>query len=354
MSNQNYKLPKEIDHYLATLSKTYKYEGSITKLEIIANAQVRTEVGRTYYERDGGTHGHALFLGVPESVYLDPAREYYETEIASDLNKINKVQNEFIEEVFIELQRVEDRDWRLESRALLDCEIRTVSQEAAERIWAPGYRLFLSHKVASKRETSALKDSLKPFGISCFVAHEDIQPTKAWQAEIENALLTMDAFAALMTPDFHESDWTDQEVGFAVARGVPIIAVKLGRDPYGFIGKFQALQCDWGEAPIRIAQLLIKHPKAVDAFIAALSLCSQFEEGNTLSRLLPSIDKISQKQETDLISVFNTNYELRGSFGFNGRYPYKHGGGLPELLKRTRGSDYALDDDKEFLISAKA
>src|SRR6202022_5159513 len=162
MSNQNYKLPKEIDHYLATLSKTYKYEGSITKLEIIANAQVRTEVGRAYYERDGGTHGHALFLGVPESVYLDPAREYYETEIASDLNKINKVQNEFIEEVFIELQRVEDRDWRLESGVLLDCEIRTVSQEAPERFWHPGYRLFLSHKVASKRETSALKDSLKP------------------------------------------------------------------------------------------------------------------------------------------------------------------------------------------------
>jgi hypothetical protein len=45
MSDQNDKLPKEIAHYLATLSKTYKYDGSITKLEIIANAQVRTEVG---------------------------------------------------------------------------------------------------------------------------------------------------------------------------------------------------------------------------------------------------------------------------------------------------------------------
>jgi hypothetical protein len=353
MSNQKYKLPKEIDNYLATLSKTYKHEGLITKLEIIANAQVRMEVGRTYYARDGGTDGHALFLGVPESLYLDPAREFYEAEIASDLNTLNKVQNECIEDVFIELQRVEDRDWRSESGVLLDREIRAVSQKAAGRIWAPGYRLFLSHKVASKRETSSLKDSLKPFGISCFVAHEDIKPTKAWQAEIENALLTMDAFVALMTPDFHESDWTDQEVGFAVARDVPIIAVRLGRDPYGFIGKFQALQCDWAEAPIRIAQLLIKHPKAFEAFISALRLCSQFEDGNTLSKLLPSIERISQEQETELVSVFNTNYELRGSFGFNGRYPYKYGGGLPELLKRTRGADYALDDDKEFLIAVK-
>ena len=57
----------------------------------------------------------------------------------------------------------------------------------------------------------------------------------------------MDAFAALMTEGFHDSDWTDQEVGFALARGVPVIAVKLGRDPYGFLGKFQALRADWDQ-----------------------------------------------------------------------------------------------------------
>ena len=86
-----------------------------------------------------------------------------------------------------------------------------------------------------------LKDELAIFGVSCFVAHKDIQPTKAWQDEIERALANMDGFVALMTVDFHDSDWADQEVGFALARGVPIIAVRLGRNPYGFIGKFQGL-----------------------------------------------------------------------------------------------------------------
>ena len=38
----------------------------------------------------------------------------------------------------------------------------------------------------------------------------------------------MDAFVALMTEGFHASDSHDEEVGFALARGVPVIAVQLG------------------------------------------------------------------------------------------------------------------------------
>ena len=67
----------------------------------------------------------------------------------------------------------------------------------------------------------------------------------------------MDAFVALLTEGFHDSLWTDQEVGFALSRGVPILAVRLGKDPYGFIGKFQALSCDWADAPKKIVGLLI-------------------------------------------------------------------------------------------------
>jgi len=89
-----------------------------------------------------------------------------------------------------------------------------------------------------KKETAALKERLQLLGVSCFVAHEDIHPGHEWQDEIENALASMDGFAALLTEGFHDSAWTDQEVGYALARGVPMIAVRLGRDPYGFIGKF--------------------------------------------------------------------------------------------------------------------
>jgi hypothetical protein len=62
-----------------------------------------------------------------------------------------------------------------------------------------------------------------------------------WQAEIERALYAMDAFIAIHTVGFSASNWTQQEIGFALARGVKIIALKMGEDPTGFISKRQAL-----------------------------------------------------------------------------------------------------------------
>ncbi len=102
-------------------------------------------------------------------------------------------------------------------------------------------RLFISHVSNEKDKAKRLKDCLAPYGISGFVAHDDIHPTLEWQGEIERALYAMDAFIALHTVGFSASFWTQQEIGFAVARGVKIISIKMGEDPTGFISKHQAL-----------------------------------------------------------------------------------------------------------------
>lgn len=107
--------------------------------------------------------------------------------------------------------------------------------------WRAGMlRLFLAH-LASHRDLAAeLQGALRWYGISAFVAHNDIEPTAEWQTEIETALATCHALVALLHPTFHESNWTDQEIGFAMGRGVPVFSVRFGLDPYGFIGRFQA------------------------------------------------------------------------------------------------------------------
>lgn len=102
-------------------------------------------------------------------------------------------------------------------------------------------RLFISHLAKDKDKATRLKDCLRPYAISGFVAHEDIHPTLEWQKEIERALQTMDAFIAILTLGFSKSFWTQQEVGFAVGRGVKIISFKMGEDPTGFISQHQAL-----------------------------------------------------------------------------------------------------------------
>jgi hypothetical protein len=103
------------------------------------------------------------------------------------------------------------------------------------------FRLFISHISKDKDKATRLREALAPYAISGFVAHEDIHPTALWEQEIERALHTMDAMVAVHTVGFSKSIWTQQEVGFALGRGVKVISLKMGEDPTGFISKRQAL-----------------------------------------------------------------------------------------------------------------
>jgi hypothetical protein len=333
-SGPTFELPRDIERYLAALSKLYKRDQMTENLEVLVNAQVTIHEQWDYDNWNGGIYGHALYLTLPEDIYLGliEDRDSLQDSIRSDLNKLHNIQNEHIAQVFIEMLPSEGRDWRHDSGALHAAR-RTVVPDAAKRIWGEsGYRAFLSHKTEVKKETAELSEGLKPFGISAFVAHENIHPTKEWQDEIENALFSMDAFVALLTENFHDSKWTDQEVGFALGRGIPVICVKLGRDPYGFIGKFQALPCNWASAPVALARLLIKQPRMLDAYIAALPRCRSFEEGIVLSKVFSQIDHLTTAQADLMMETFNANPDLLGSWGFNGAYPRKYGDGLAPLF----------------------
>lgn len=104
------------------------------------------------------------------------------------------------------------------------------------------FRLFISHISEDRDKALRLRDCLLQYRVSGFVAHQDIKPTVLWEAEILRALEDMDAFLAFHTPGFSSSVWTQQEIGFAVARGVRIISFRMGEDPTGFLAKQQAVR----------------------------------------------------------------------------------------------------------------
>lgn len=140
--------------------------------------------------------------------------------------------------------------------------------------WKPGhFRLFMSHLSVHKQTVGSLKRSLEKYGISSFVAHEDIEPTKLWEKEIEKGLFSMDALCAILMPGFKESNWTDQEVGVAIGRGALVIPVRKEMDPYGFIGKFQGYQANnksIGEVAKGIFKILSTHEKTRTTLINKL------------------------------------------------------------------------------------
>ncbi len=146
--------------------------------------------------------------------------------------------------------------------------VQSVDAGPPPKLWeaSEGIRLFISHLAVEKKKAMRLRDCLRIYGVSGFVAHMDIEPTADWQTEIERALFTMDAFLSIHTENFSQSSWTQQEVGFAVARRVPIISLKMvpkGENPTGFIGRQQAL-LRYSESAeqiaIKVVDLLGEHP----------------------------------------------------------------------------------------------
>lgn len=150
----------------------------------------------------------------------------------------------------------------LELAKHLEIEIDIRKHEEDSSLWEEGcFKLFISHLDKNKNFAKEIKEGLKGYGISCFVAHDDIRPTSLWQYEIEKALRTCDGLLAILEPGFHQSSWTDQEIGFAFGRGVVIVSVRIGQDPYGFIGKFQAItENQISLLPQKIFDALLNNP----------------------------------------------------------------------------------------------
>ena len=187
--------------------------------------------------------------------------------------------------------------------------------------WKKGYfKLFLSHISDYKKKMSILQQSLLNYGISSFVAHEDITPTKEWQLEIEKALFTMDALVAILTPEFNKSRWTDQEVGVAVGRDILIIPIKKGMDPYGFIGKYQGFQGSGkkvSEVAKGIFNIIIKNSKTKNKMISALTEQLLFSRSKPIAEkkisLIEKIDEVPLKYLEKIQENATNNEVIRKS-----------------------------------------
>lgn len=194
------------------------------------------------------------------------------------------------------------------------------------RFWQPGHlRLFLTHLSTFKGKTTALQKSLRVYGISSFVAHVDIRPTKKWEQEIENALFSMDALAAILMPGFKASDWTDQEVGVAVGRGVPVIPIMKGLTPYGFIAKYQGFDAEGksiGEVSRALFEILIGNDQTSNrmwtAFVDTLVLSRSPTDVSAKLEILGTLSEVPKayllrlRDGADEGGVIRASDKLRG------------------------------------------
>lgn len=297
-----------------TLSEILRAQGDLTAAEVLDTSRVEiSSVGREF-----GSDVYSLDLRVPTLRFA---------QLEKDVEKIAR--------------RIQDKLWKLG----LDHEEEHLSvvriypelsvgagaiavpiptQTDENRIWKPGrIRLFLSHVSRIKGPTSELKKSLTPLGIDSFVAHEDIQPTKLWHQEIEFALRSMDVLCALITDDFVKSQWTDQEVGFALGRGIPVIAISCGTDPYGLLGKHQALRADitkLAASALRVADIIAEQdhlrPRFIGGLVDAIATAMSFQDARDgMKRLSTLRERLSDAQVKRLLEAVRDNSQVREAHG---------------------------------------
>jgi hypothetical protein len=191
--------------------------------------------------------------------------------------------------------------------------------------------VFLSHLHGSRSLVGAVKRELaQKYGIAAFVAHDDIHPSTQWRNAIRAALATCDAFVAFMDPGFHQSQWCDQEAGWALGRNIPILVVRprgfdrsAARD--GFLEEHQDVRLDArGVAPGRwdapwvafqIFWMVVRdnrtRPIALGAAVEAFVHSGSFDATRTLWELIEGAEhELRSEQLRRLEYAVQTNDQV--------------------------------------------
>jgi len=314
MSDSPYPLSER--KLVNTLTELCLHQGCQKLEEILTSSHASLE--ETGYDSlYGGTTYFTLMLNVPVSIFAQHG-EGIETLEHELLNKIQTIDRAYTNHILSEVKLIP-----VTQESTVYGQRLTPSKDESDRLWPEGtLRLFLSHLAIHKTEAHRLKQTLSLYGISAFVAHDDIEPSRQWCDEIELALKTMDTLVALVTPGFKESNYCDQEVGWALGRGIPVISARLGSDPYGFAGKFQAisgsLAAPWAIATAIVTALKEK-PGTRDALYKSLPLAlvgaSSFDSSRSLSELIVEYDGYSDSDKKTLWKACKDNSQVYGSWG---------------------------------------
>jgi hypothetical protein len=318
--------PVPADRVVATVAKLYQLQGHPNLAGILASSDARIEA----IGSDFGVMYYTLFLDVPVTLFaaIESKLAEIESGIVAKLQTAIRYSNDVLSKVTIS--------------PILEqpMSVGRPEVDATEvlRLWEPQtFWLFLSHVSVHKVAVSNLKGRLRAFGVSAFVAHEDIKPTLEWQGEIDLALRSMHAMAALLTPEFHESKWTDQEVGVAVARGVMIVPVKLGIDPYGFIARQQALAGDLakpGDLAAALVAILARQSatkqRMKEALVFALETATSYATAKAVTAAIEDTQAFTPDQLQRIEGSIEANSQVSGSFY------------VPERLRRYVASQVSL------------
>lgn len=256
-------MSQELKGYYSTVAELLKEEKHTEAHRIFTGGDVASFVV-DHDNWDGGMDFYSVEITIDVKTFVDLRKRGILEEVCSQITEaFNVCMNNIPDTV---------RSVSLTPSSTATFDERKIAEPSS--YWKVGfYKVFISHVTKYKESASNLKLMLEPYGISAFVAHDDIKPSKEWEVEIERALFSMNALCAILTPDFNKSSWCDQEIGYAFGRNVLCIPIDKGQLPYGMFGKIQALKSE-GKNAQQIAEsvfnAIIDNDKSRNEYIHTL------------------------------------------------------------------------------------
>jgi hypothetical protein len=222
--------------FAVTAGKIERLQGSEFEADILENSLASLIKTGSQQEDWGEVRDFYTFmLEVPIPMYaaIDDERAKLEKSIGRRIEQLIRTQvGKLVTEVVISPILAE------ESRPMESNSDEGQAYEDTPSFWQSGFfRIFISHTSTNRESAHRLKQAIAEYNVAAFVAHDDIEPTKEWEAEIERALRTMDALTGIISTDFFQSRWCDQEVGFAFGRSKLVVPICKDAIPHGFLGK---------------------------------------------------------------------------------------------------------------------
>lgn len=347
-----FHLPNKVPSYLLRLSHTYASDVANEQLKAILDvARIYVAEGVEFDNYNGGMHGHGVILFIPLEVLgkITPQdQKQLVSKLSKDLRDIAATApGEYLSYIHFELNDDNDSSFK----ASLPITKRPSPPVETLGLWKEGMiRVFISHRDKYKAGARELSDALEEFGFSCFVAHDTITPMSEWRLEIMKGLESMDILLVYLTDDFHDSIWTDQEVGFALGNTKPVLSVKLGKkDPEGFISHIQALKADPDNPKATAEQLfplLAKATRSKDRLQTAI-VCAftespdWFETSTRFKRMQKVVEKLTDKELQMIIDAFATNDQLNCAIYLRNSYDR-----LRKFLQASTGKKFRIEGNR--------
>jgi hypothetical protein len=186
-------------------------------------------------------------------------------------------------------------------------------------------KAFLSHADLDREKAGMLRSKLSSFRIDVFVAHDDLEGGEEWRKMLISKIKECNVFLALLTPNFHIANFTEQEAGAAIALEKPIIPISLnGQKSYGFVTDYQdsKLTDEMSKQDIqKLAQNIYRRAaktlkESLDLLIQNFEFAGSWDQANKLSNIIAVHQKdLNQEQVKNIAKAFLKNDQIRGSWG---------------------------------------